>query len=38
MSSDFNLDLKALKSCLPAMSDEEARYYLCGVHILSVKA
>lgn len=33
MSNDFNLDLKALKSCAPAMSDEETRYYLCGVHI-----
>ncbi len=33
MTNDFNLDLKALKSCAPAMSDEETRYYLCGVHI-----
>jgi len=33
MTNDFNLDLKALKSCEPAMSDEETRYYLCGVHI-----
>ena len=30
---EFNLDLKALKSCLPAMSNEESRYFLCGVHI-----
>lgn len=32
-NKDFNLDLKALKSCLPAMSKEESRFYLCGVHI-----
>lgn len=30
---DFNLDLKALKSCAQAMDDSEARPYLCGVHI-----
>lgn len=29
----FNLDLKALKSCSPAMSNEVERFYLCGVHI-----
>ena len=29
----FNLDLAALKACMPAMSNEEKRYYLCGVHI-----
>lgn len=30
---DFNLDLKALRSCSLAMSSDEARYYICGVHI-----
>lgn len=30
---EFNLDLIALKACMPAMSNDEARYYLCGVHI-----
>ncbi|MGI4886122.1 MAG: hypothetical protein ACRYFR_14290 [Janthinobacterium lividum] len=30
---DFNIDFKALATCAPAMSNEETRYYLCGVHI-----
>ena len=27
---DFNLDLKALRSCSLAMSSDESRYYICG--------
>ncbi|TDE17679.1 DNA polymerase III subunit beta family protein [Dyadobacter psychrotolerans] len=33
MTKTFNIDLKAVASCAPAMSTEETRYYLCGVHI-----
>lgn len=33
MNQTFNIDLKAIASCAPAMSTEETRYYLCGVHI-----
>lgn len=32
--TNFKLDIKALKSCVPAMSKEETRYYLKGVHIV----
>lgn len=30
---EFNLDLRALRSCAPIMSNEVTRHYLCGVHI-----
>lgn len=33
MTKEFNIDFKALKACSYAMSTEEARYYLMGVHI-----
>lgn len=33
MNKTFNLDLKALKSCAPLMCADEARHYLCGVHL-----
>jgi DNA polymerase III sliding clamp (beta) subunit (PCNA family) len=33
LTKTFNIDLKAVASCAPAMSTEETRYYLCGVHI-----
>ena len=29
----FNIDFKALAACAPAMSTEETRYYLIGVHV-----
>lgn len=34
---NFNLDLQALKACSVAMSKEESRYYLRGVHIFERK-
>lgn len=33
MKKQFNLDLNALKSCSYSMSNDDARYYLKGVHI-----
>jgi|GEM_PF-3076973 len=33
MIKQFNLDFTALKSASYAMSTDETRYYLCGVHI-----
>ncbi len=29
----FNIDLPALAACAPAMANDEARYYLNGVHV-----
>jgi len=38
MTYSFQIDLNVLKAVATAMSNEETRYYLCGVHFTATKA